>query len=118
MTSYILYTYTHTHCDAHTHTHTQGAKKSLSADDDWSDAKAAWISAIIGLGCAVLGSAVGIPFLKYKLRMRLKAAKELEDAATLQEITTSLDEKARLELLVSSVVIVTWYHAALSAYLT
>ena len=50
--------------------------------------------------------------------MRLKAAKELEDAATLQVYTTSLDEKARLELLVSSVVIVTWYHAALSAYLT
>jgi sodium-dependent phosphate transporter len=80
---------------------TKGAKKSLASEDDWSDAKAAWISAIIGLGCAVLGSIVGIPYLKYKLRLRLQAAKELEDAATLNEVTTNADEKARLELLVS-----------------
>jgi solute carrier family 20 (sodium-dependent phosphate transporter) len=49
---------------------TKGAKKQLSSEDDWSDAKALWISAVIGLGFAVLALVIGVPFLKYQLKKR------------------------------------------------
>ena len=41
----------------------QGAKKSLSSSD-WSDAKAAWISAVVAGGLAALAACIGIPLLK------------------------------------------------------
>lgn len=50
---------------------TKGAKKSFSASDDWSDAKALWIAAVIGAGCSILSGIFGIPYLKYKVKMRL-----------------------------------------------
>ena len=49
---------------------TKGAKKQLSADDDWSDAKALWISAVVGVGCALLSLVIGVPFLKYQLKQK------------------------------------------------
>ncbi len=79
---------------------TKGAKKSFASDDDWTDEKAAWISAIIGVGCAILGTLLGLPYLKYKLRQRQAKRNELSSSRDLQEVTTNADEKARLELLV------------------
>ena len=49
---------------------TKGAKKQLAADDDWSDAKALWISAVVGVGCALLALVIGVPFLKYQLKQK------------------------------------------------
>eukprot|EP00850_Spirogloea_muscicola_P013656 SM000094S24673 [mRNA] locus=s94:4045:7180:- [translate_table: standard] len=45
---------------------TKGAKKALTKDDDnWSDAKAAWISAIIAGGVGLLVTIFVLPLLKY-----------------------------------------------------
>jgi hypothetical protein len=49
---------------------TRGAKKQLASDDDWSNEKALWISAVIGAGCALISFLFGIPFLKSKLKNR------------------------------------------------
>lgn len=42
----------------------QGAKKTLSSDDDWTDAKAAWVSAIIAAGFTLLTIILGLPLLR------------------------------------------------------
>jgi hypothetical protein len=52
---------------------TRGAKKQLAAEDDWSDEKALWISAVVGAGCAVISFFVGIPFLRNKLKQKHEA---------------------------------------------
>ncbi|BBN09033.1 solute carrier family 20 (sodium-dependent phosphate transporter) [Marchantia polymorpha subsp. ruderalis] len=43
---------------------TKGAKKALSKNDDWSDAKAAWISAIISAGATLFCIFIALPLLK------------------------------------------------------
>lgn len=43
-----------------------GAKKSLSAEDDWSDEKAAWIAACVAAGCGLITGVVVLPILKYR----------------------------------------------------
>ncbi|KAG6558095.1 hypothetical protein Mapa_000276 [Marchantia paleacea] len=43
---------------------TKGAKKALSNDDSWTDAKAAWISAIVAAGVTLLCIFVALPLLK------------------------------------------------------
>jgi hypothetical protein len=43
---------------------TKGAKKTITGDDDtWTDAKAAWISAIVAAGMMVLTIVVVLPIL-------------------------------------------------------
>jgi solute carrier family 20 (sodium-dependent phosphate transporter) len=51
-------------------TFTKGAKKSFSSSDDWSDAKALWISVVIAAGCSLFSLIFGIPFLRRKLRQK------------------------------------------------
>ncbi|KAG6552739.1 hypothetical protein Mapa_005686 [Marchantia paleacea] len=43
---------------------TKGAKKTLSKSSDWTDAKAAWISAIIAVGVTLICIFVALPILK------------------------------------------------------
>ncbi|KAG6552741.1 hypothetical protein Mapa_005688 [Marchantia paleacea] len=43
---------------------TKGAKKALSSNDDWSDSKAAWVSAIIAACVTLLCIFVALPLLK------------------------------------------------------
>ena len=45
---------------------TKGAKKALSSDHSWNDAKAAWVSAIIAAGTAVLVAVVALPLLRWR----------------------------------------------------
>jgi sodium-dependent phosphate transporter len=45
---------------------TKGAKKALSSDDNWTDAKAAWIAAIIAAGMGVLVAAILLPLLRHR----------------------------------------------------
>lgn len=47
---------------------TKGAKKSLQAEDDWSDSKAGWIAVIIAGGTSVVSSVIGIPWLKRRVQ--------------------------------------------------
>lgn len=42
----------------------QGAKKTLSSNDNWSDAKSAWISAIIAAGVTLMCIFFALPLLK------------------------------------------------------
>ncbi|KAJ9518990.1 hypothetical protein QJQ45_026329 [Haematococcus lacustris] len=44
-----------------------GAKKSLTTgDDDWTDAKAAWIAAVVSAGLGVLVAAILLPILRHR----------------------------------------------------
>jgi hypothetical protein len=52
-------------------TFTEGAKKSFSAEDDWSDAKALWISVVTAAGCSLFSLIFGIPFLIKKLVQKI-----------------------------------------------
>ncbi|KAJ9518999.1 hypothetical protein QJQ45_026327 [Haematococcus lacustris] len=46
---------------------TKGAKKSLTTgDDDWTDAKAAWIAAVVSAGLGVLVAAILLPILRHR----------------------------------------------------
>lgn len=45
---------------------TKGAKKALSSDSSWNDAKAAWVSALIAGGTAVLVAVVALPLLRWR----------------------------------------------------
>jgi hypothetical protein len=46
---------------------TKGAKKTLANEaDDWTDAKAAWIAAIVAVGCGVLVAAIALPILRMR----------------------------------------------------
>lgn len=45
---------------------TKGAKKALSSDSSWNDAKAAWVSALIAGGTAVLVAFVALPLLRWR----------------------------------------------------
>jgi sodium-dependent phosphate transporter len=45
---------------------TKGAKKTLSADDNWTDAKAAWIAAIMAVGMGVLVAGILLPILRHR----------------------------------------------------
>ncbi|KAL3681813.1 hypothetical protein R1sor_024769 [Riccia sorocarpa] len=45
---------------------TKGAKKTLSAESDWTDSKSAWVSAIIAAGATILCIFVAIPLLRRK----------------------------------------------------
>ena len=46
----------------------QGARKLLVSDDgSWTDAKAAWIAAIVAAGMTILTAAVIVPLLKRKV---------------------------------------------------
>jgi hypothetical protein len=51
-------------------TFTKGAQKSFSSSDDWSDAKALWISAVIAAFCSLVALIFGIPFLRRKLKQK------------------------------------------------
>lgn len=42
----------------------QGAKKALSSNDEWTDAKAAWVSACIAAGITLLTIFVALPLLR------------------------------------------------------
>lgn len=42
----------------------QGAKKTLSKSSDWTDAKAAWIAAIMAVGVTLTCIFVALPLLK------------------------------------------------------
>jgi solute carrier family 20 (sodium-dependent phosphate transporter) len=46
---------------------TKGAKKMLQTEDDWSDAKAAWIAALCAIGTSVFATAAGIPWLRRRI---------------------------------------------------
>jgi len=76
---------------------TKGAKKSFAPDDDWSDSKAAWISACVAAGCAVLASIIGIPFLRW--RIRRKVEQRDTDNANALEAASNDQERARLEMI-------------------
>ena len=45
---------------------TKGAKKVLSSKSSWNDAKAAWVSALIAGGTAVLVAVVALPLLRWR----------------------------------------------------
>lgn len=51
----------------------QGAKKTLSENDDWDTNKSAWVAAIIAAGLATLTAVVVLPI------MRLRAKKHFSD---------------------------------------
>ncbi|KAG2436483.1 hypothetical protein HXX76_006784 [Chlamydomonas incerta] len=65
---------------------TRGAKKMLSeTEDDWSDAKAAWISACVAAGVTLLTIVIVLPLLRWKANRKFEeddraAAKEAADA--------------------------------------
>lgn len=43
---------------------TKGAKKTLAKNSDWTDQKAAWISACCAVGLTILTAAIGVPLLR------------------------------------------------------
>ena len=43
---------------------TKGAKKALSSNSDWSDAKAAWIAVLVALGVGALAAVIILPLLR------------------------------------------------------
>jgi sodium-dependent phosphate transporter len=45
---------------------TKGAKKALSSNDNWTDAKAAWIAAVIAAGMGVLVAGIMLPLLHHR----------------------------------------------------
>jgi ABC-type Fe3+ transport system permease subunit len=50
---------------------TKGAKKTITGDDDsWTDAKAAWVSAIIAAGMFLLTIVVVLPILYKRAKAR------------------------------------------------
>lgn len=49
---------------------TKGAAKTLG--NNWSAGKAAWVSALIGLGCALIAGLVVVPLLKRKSRKHIE----------------------------------------------
>lgn len=59
---------------------TKGAAKSMG--NTWSTGKAAWVSAAIAVGTAVLTGAIVVPILKVKARKRMEAveAKAAQEA--------------------------------------
>ena len=76
-------------------TFTKGAKKSFTSNDDWSDAKALWISVVIAGGCSLFALIFGIPFLRRKLVQKLaqdkvdadnKAEKGVSDVVQIQDL--------------------------------
>jgi hypothetical protein len=60
--------------------------------------QAAWISACVAAGCAVLASIIGIPFLRW--RIRRKVEQRDTDNANALEAASNDQEKARLEMIV------------------
>jgi ABC-type Fe3+ transport system permease subunit len=50
---------------------TKGAKKTITGENgDWTDAKAAWVSAIIAAGTAVLTIVIVLPILHKRAKAR------------------------------------------------
>ena len=67
--------------------------------------QAAWIAACVAAGCAILSGIFGIPLLRWKLRQR-QAAKALQNAAAIENASSGIyDEKARLQMMVSTCLI-------------
>jgi solute carrier family 20 (sodium-dependent phosphate transporter) len=69
-------------------TFTKGAKKSFSAEDDWNDTKALWISVVIAAGCSLISLVFGIPYLRHKL-----VQKQAQDKAEQAKEKADLDSK-------------------------
>lgn len=54
---------------AHPHTlRPQGAKKSFSPDDNWSDEKAGWIAVCCAAGLTLVSAVVVLPILRYRAK--------------------------------------------------
>jgi sodium-dependent phosphate transporter len=62
---------------------TKGAKKTLQNQDDWTDAKAAWITTIIASGSSAISGFIGIPLLKRHIETRCTAE---EAGVSIQEV--------------------------------
>jgi len=62
---------------------TKGVKKTLQTQDDWTDAKAAWITTIIASSLSVISGFVGIPLLKRYIETNCSAK---EAGINIQEI--------------------------------